>query len=145
MQRIKSKKTFGDIHQFLLAMLKWSGFAFFSTSVNSQNVLEFKQNASDIAIFIISLVVSLMTLFNGNTGNIFKDLKSPILWIGSIMLVQISLITVIFTRVFNFIASRRAFKFLVEIRKIDEKVCCSMLLSCDNVSLNFLTDFLDKN
>lgn len=104
-------------------VMKISGFIFFTVKRNASGI-KYYQSFLDYSIFLVSILFSLSMFVLDNTHKLNIEIKSSILDIGTVMLLKISLVSILATKLINIFGSRKVFSILKNFERIDKKVCC---------------------
>lgn len=120
---MKSNAKFSDDgYKFSFWLVKASGYTFFSVRNTKDGNVEFYRTWTDYLAFVLSFSFSFISVFCGVYRSFEIELKSAILGIGLTSFFQIAIINTVFTKVTNFLYSRRSFRIIYEFKWIDRLV-----------------------
>lgn len=103
-------------------MIKISGYSFISIKLKKNGESQIFRQRSDYAIFILSLLFSFYIFYLSNVHKAFFELESTILNLGTYILWQVSVASIIVTKFINLLKGPRAMSIIVDFKWIDRKV-----------------------
>lgn len=114
-------------------IMKISGYSFISIKLTKNGKSQIFRQRRDYAIFILSLLFSLYIFYLSNIEKAFFELESTILNLGTYILWEVSMTSIIVTKFVNLFKGPRAMSIIVDFKWIDQKVwiIISSLYFCD--------------
>jgi hypothetical protein len=104
------------------SILKFSGYTFYSVEQVAGR-MKYHQRWTDFTIFTISLLLNLTLLLFTGDFNMKIKVRSEILLMGSKVLFNVSMFSVIFTKFINFVGQKKTFEIIESFWRVDKKVC----------------------
>lgn len=103
-------------------IMKISGYSFISIKLTKNGKSQIFRQRRDYAIFILSLLFSLYIFYLSNIEKAFFELESTILNLGTYILWEVSMTSIIVTKFVNLFKGPRAMSIIVDFKWIDQKV-----------------------
>lgn len=104
------------------AIVKLSGYIFYTIENGPGNILKFKRTWADCVAFVLSFSFSIAGFWFIGVDRFPEGMKSRVIVIGVGLLFKLLLISIAALKLITFINSRMAFKFIQNIDWIDRKV-----------------------
>lgn len=120
--KLSSIMVFHRNYNLSLLILKLSGFIFFTIKVSSNNILECHRLFFDYLAFFVSFSFSCYAYRTGSNINTTNRLKSTVLNLGTRILWNVSMLSIIITKFVNMIACQHGFKIFVDLKWFDHQV-----------------------
>lgn len=111
-----------DAAKLTFAVVKLSGYIFYTIQIVDEHTYSFKRTLLDAAFFVVSIVFSILAYFYVGAKEFEKDVKSAILSKGVNFLFKLLLIAIIYTKCFGLVMASKSFEIITSLRWIELKV-----------------------
>lgn len=109
-------------YRLTLMIIKCSGFVFFSIKDTRGTFLEFEQSWTHYGILFVSLAYSVYIAVLGQTQEIEFPVRSLVLSVAAGVLMTLTTISVIISKLGNFFQAQKGFSILKNLNWMDQQV-----------------------